>query len=126
MGADSLTRRALDALNRHNLATLRRAGVKLALGSDSYRDDSKVEAGYLHGLAIFSDAELVRLWAYDTPRAIFPRRAIGRLAAGSEGSFLVLACNPFASFACTDSIRLRVKDGRVLTLPDAPTSPSAR
>ena len=125
-GADSLTRRALDALNRRNLATLRRAGVTLALGSDSYRDDSKAEAAYLHGLGAFSDAELVKLWAYDTPRAIFPTRAIGGLAAGSEASFLVLACNPFTSFACTDSIRLRVKDGRVLTLPGAPAPPAAR
>jgi hypothetical protein len=125
-GPDSLTRRALDALNHRNLATLRRAGVKLALGSDSYRDDSKGEAHYLHGLGVFSDAELVRLWAYDTPRAIFPKRAVGGLTAGSEASFLVLACNPFTSFACTDSIRLRVKDGRVLTLPDAPPPPVTR
>jgi imidazolonepropionase-like amidohydrolase len=122
-GPDSLARRALDALNRRNLTTLRRAGVTLALGSDTYRDDSKGEAGYLHGLGVFDDAELVRLWAYDTPRAIFPKRAIGGLTAGSEASFLVLGCNPFARFACTDSIRLRVKDGRVLTVPDAPTSP---
>lgn len=125
-GADSLTRRALDALNRHNLATLRRAGVRLAIGSDSYRDDSKGEAAYLHGLGVFTDAELVKLWAYDTPPAIFPRRAIGRLVAGSEASFLVLACNPLTSFACTDSIGLRVKDGRVLSLPDATPVPPVR
>ena len=113
-GPDSLTRRALDALHRRNLTTLRRAGVRLALGSDSYRDDSKAEAQYLHGLGVFSDSALVELWSSDTPRAIFPGRRIGRLDAGDEASFLVLDCDPFLRFACTESIRLRVKDGRVL------------
>jgi hypothetical protein len=114
MGPDSLTRRALDALHRRNLATLRRAGVRLALGSDTYSDDSRGEAQYLHTLGVFSDTELVQLWSHDTPRAIFPKRAIGRLEAGDEASFLVLECNPLVRFACTDSIRMRVKSGRVL------------
>ncbi len=117
LGPDSLRRRAFDRLNRRNLRTLLRAGVRLALGSDSYRDDSKAEAAYLHTLGVFSDTALVRLWAHDTPRAIFPGRAIGRLAAGDEASFLVLACDPLRRFVCTDSIRLRVKDARVLALP---------
>jgi imidazolonepropionase-like amidohydrolase len=116
-GPDSLTRRGLDALHRRNLATLWRAGVRLALGSDSYRDDSKGEAAYLHGLGVFPESALVQLWSRDTPRAIFPRRAVGRLDAGNEASFLVLACDPLARFACTSEIRLRVKDGQVLPTP---------
>lgn len=116
-GADSLTRRAFDALHRRNLATLRRAGVRLAVGSDTYRDDSKAEVRYLHALGVFSDTALVQLWSHDTPRAIFPTRAVGRLDAGAEASFLVLGCNPLVRFACTDEIRLRVKDGRVLPTP---------
>ena len=115
-GPDSLTRRALDALHRRNLQALRRAGARLALGSDSYGDDSKAEARYLHALGVFSDAELVQLWSHDTPRAIFPAREIGRLDAGDEASFLVLACDPLTRFACTDEIRLRMKDGRLLAV----------
>lgn len=115
-GPDSLTRRALDALHRRNLQTLRRAGARLALGSDSYGDDSKAEVRYLHALGVFSDTELVQLWSHDTPRAIFPTRAIGRLDAGDEASFLVLACDPLTRFACTDDIRLRMKDGRLLAV----------
>lgn len=114
-GPDSLTRRALDALHRCNLATLQRAGVRLALGSDTYGDDSKAEARYLHSLGVFSDSALVQLWSHDTPRAIFPGRAVGRLDAGDEASFLVLACDPLARFVCTDSIRVRVKDGQLLS-----------
>ena len=115
-GPDSLTRRALDALHRRNLQTLRHAGVRLALGSDSYGDDSRAEARYLHALGTFSDAELVQLWSHDTPRAIFPARAIGGVDEGDEASFLVLACDPLVRFACTEEIRLRVKDGRVLAV----------
>ena len=114
-GADSLTRRALDALHRRNLSTLRRAGARLAVGSDSYRDDSRAEVRYLHSLGVFSDTALVQLWSQDTPRAIFPGRAVGRLDVGDEASFLVLACNPLERFACTDSIRWRMKDGRALS-----------
>ena len=113
-GADSLTRRALDSLHRRNLRTLRRAGVRLAVGSDAYRDDSKAEVRYLHSLGVFSNTALVQLWSQDTPRAIFPGRAVGRLDIGDEASFLVLACDPLARFACTDSIRWRMKDGRAL------------
>jgi hypothetical protein len=116
-GPDSLTRRALDALHRRNLATLRRAGVRLALGSDSYSDDSRAEARYLHTLGVFSDTALLQLWSRDTPRAIFPGRAVGRLESGDEASFLVLDCNPLVRFTCTDSIRLRVKDGLLLPAP---------
>ena len=116
-GPDSLTRRALDALHRRNLQTLRRAGTRLALGSDSYGDDSRAEARYLHALGVFTDAELVQLWSHDTPRAIFPARAVGRLDDGAEASFLVLACDPLVRFACTEDIRLRVKDGRLLAVP---------
>lgn len=115
-GADSLRRRAFDALSRHNLTVLRRAGVRLAIGSDSYADDSRAEADYLHSLGVFTDAELVRLWAHDTPRAIFPGRAIGALDDGDEASFLVLACDPLARFACTGEIRRRMKDGRWLSI----------
>lgn len=88
--------------------------MTLALGSDSYDDDSRGEARYLHSLGIFTDSALVQLWSHDTPRAILPARRVGRLAVGDEASFLALACNPYDRFSCTDSIRLRVKDGRVL------------
>jgi hypothetical protein len=119
-GPDSLRRRAFDALARHNLATLHRAGVRLAVGSDSYRDDSRGEVRYLRTLGVLPDTALLRLWWQDTPRAIHPARAVGSVEPGHEASFLVLGCDPLARFACVEDIRLRVKDGQVLTLPAAP------
>jgi hypothetical protein len=113
-GPDSLTRRALDDLHRRNLRTLRAARVRLAIGSDSYGDDSWDEVRYLRSLGVFTDAELLKLWSQDTPRAIHPTRAVGSLTAGSEASFLVLACNALEQLECTGRIRLRFKDGRLL------------
>ena len=115
-GPDSVRRRAFDALHRANLATLRRAGVRLAIGSDAYGDDSRGEARYLQGLGVFTNAELLRLWSEATPRAIFPERPVGRLTPPAVASFLALSCDPLVHFACTDSILVRVKDGRVLTV----------
>jgi len=93
---------------------LRAAGVRLALGSDTYRDDSALEAEYLATLGVFTPLELVRLWSEATPQAIYPKRRIGCLADGCEASFLALAGDPSADFASTKRIVLRVKDGRLL------------
>jgi imidazolonepropionase-like amidohydrolase len=113
-GPDSLTRRAADSLFAHNLRVLRTAGVRLAVGSDSYRDDSAQEAAYLSTLGVFTPLELVRVWSEATPRAIFPTRRVGCLTDGCEASLLVLAADPGADFANTRRITLRMKDGRVL------------
>jgi imidazolonepropionase-like amidohydrolase len=113
-GADSLRRRQFDALATRNLRVLRAAGVRLALGSDTYRDDSVLEAEYLATLGVFTPLELVRLWSEATPLAIFPQRRVGCLEDGCEASWLALAGDPSADFASTRRLALRMKDGRLL------------
>ena len=46
------------------------AGVRLAIGSDAYRDDSVGEVTYLATLGVLTPMELLRLWSESTPRAI--------------------------------------------------------
>ena len=113
-GPDSLTRRAADSLFVRNLRVLRAAGVPLAIGSDTYRDDSVQEAAYLATLGVFTPLDLLRAWSEATPRAIFPSRRVGCLTDGCEASLLVLAADPSADFANTRRITLRMKDGRIL------------
>ena len=113
-GPDSLRRRQADALFTRNLRVLRDAGVRLALGSDAYRDDSVQEAAYLATLGVLTPLELLRLWSEATPRAIFPARRVGCLDDGCEASLLVLSADPGADFANTRRIALRMKDGRLL------------
>jgi Amidohydrolase family len=113
-GPDSLRRRQADALFTRNLRVLRDAHVRLAVGSDAYRDDSVQEAAYLASLGVLTPLELLRLWSEATPRSIFPRRRVGCLDDGCEASLLVLAADPSADFANTRRITLRMKDGGLL------------
>ena len=112
-GADSVMRRRADSLFKGNVRTLLAAGVHLAVGSDSYRDDASNEVRYLATLGVFDDMSLLRLWSEATPKAIFPNRRVGCLDDGCEVSFLALGANPSADFSIVRDIRLRVKDGRV-------------
>lgn len=115
-GPDSLLRRRFDGLNSRNLLLLHRAGVRLAIGSDNYRGDAAGEMRYLAGLRVLDNLTLLRLWSETTPRSIFPGRRVGCLLEGCEASFLVLGGDPTRDFSRVSDIRLRVKDGRVLSL----------
>jgi imidazolonepropionase-like amidohydrolase len=114
----------LDAVIRPNLDLLRRAGVPILIGSDQFRKTPAAEAALLARWRLFSNAELLKAWCETTPRAIFPKRKIGRLEDGWEASFLVLTGDPLADFANTARISMRVKQGETLAWPpDVPFPP---
>jgi imidazolonepropionase-like amidohydrolase len=116
---DHTLRRVADELNGRNLDVLRRNRVEIAIGSDEYDDTSVAEAIYLARSGLMEPAELLRSWTETTPRAIFPGRLIGRIAAGYEASFLVLEGDPLSDFDQVRRIRLAVKQGQPIA-----TSPS--
>jgi hypothetical protein len=116
-GPDSLLRKQFDRLHARNLRLLRGNGVRLALGSDDYGDTSVGEAMYLHGLGVMDNLALLKLWSEATPRAIFPDRRLGCLQQGCEASFLVLGGDPIADFGHVRDIKLRVKQGHLLSAP---------
>ncbi|HKO59759.1 MAG TPA: amidohydrolase family protein [Pyrinomonadaceae bacterium] len=100
----------------HNLQILRRNKVHIAIGSDSYRQTSLVEALNLQKLGVFDNRTLLKLWCEDTATAIFPNRKIGYLKKGYEASFLVLKGDPIEDFNNVQRIEMRVKQGEVLSL----------
>lgn len=104
----------------HNLRVLSDNGVRIAIGSDSYERTSQHEAVALSTIDVFSNLELLRMWAETTPQAIFPHRRIGKLEEGWEANFLVLEADPTESFENVTRIRLRVKQGEPLEVPPAP------
>jgi hypothetical protein len=118
--------RIVEEVIRPNVAILRRFGVTLLVGSDSFRQSSAPEAMLLAKLRLFTNQELLRMWCETTPRAIFPARRIGRLAAGYEASFLVLEGDPVSDFSNTGKISLRVKRGLVLPRPGPVEFPALR
>ncbi|WP_025744035.1 amidohydrolase family protein [Aquimarina pacifica] len=98
-----------------NLKLLKKVGVKLAIGSDIYTDNSVQEFNFLYELDIFSNQELLKMWTENASNTIFPNRKIGKLKEGFEGSFLVVDKNPLLDiFNINKSIVLKVKEGFIL------------
>ena len=104
------------ALLVHNLQTLKKHGVRIAIGSDSYRQTSLAEALSLHRLQVFDNLTLLKMWCETTAETIFPRRKLGHLREGYEASFLVLSADPLRDFANVRKIDMRVKQGEILSL----------
>jgi imidazolonepropionase-like amidohydrolase len=94
--------------------------VKLALGSDSYREDSVPESAYIDSLHVFDPPSLLNIWCKTIARTIFPLRRVGELREGYEVSFLVLSADPLHDFGATQKIRLRVKQGHIIEIHDLP------
>jgi imidazolonepropionase-like amidohydrolase len=97
-----------------NLRLLKKYGVPVLIGTDSYGTSASLEAFYLNALGIYSNLELLKLWCETTPQNIFPQRKLGRLQPGYEASFLVLSANPLDRFENIKQIALRVKQGKLL------------
>lgn len=104
-------------VQRRNIRLLIRYGAHLVVGSDWYGSTARREVDALSALGVWDNGELLRMWAVETPRTIFPGRKIGLLTDGHEASYLVLGCNPIVTFGCTRDIRSRVKQGTAVTLP---------
>lgn len=107
---------ALRNLLVYNLQVLKKHGVRIAIGSDSYRQTSLVEALNLHRLKVFDNLTLLKMWCETTAATIFPKRKIGHLKEGYEASFLVLGGNPIQDFRYVQRIEMRVKQGEILSI----------
>jgi imidazolonepropionase-like amidohydrolase len=99
------------AVQSTSLRTLIDSRVTLAIGSDNVGDSSVLEAEHLHSLGVVDALALLKLWAEDTSKAIFPQRRIGFLREGYEASFLALEGNPLDDWRNVRRIRLRFKQG---------------
>lgn len=102
-----------------NLATLRAAGVKIAIGSDGISGERRFATGrdevrFLARQGMLDNLALLRAFAVHAPQTIVPHRKVGELRAGFEANFLVLAGDPLADAENLHRIAMRVKAGRVL------------
>ncbi len=107
------------AVQAANLRTLASAGVRLAIGSDGISGERRFvtardEINFLARHRMLSPLQLLRAWAVDTPKAIFPARKLGELREGFEANFLVLNGDPLEDVANLHRIGMRVKGGLVL------------
>jgi hypothetical protein len=116
-GLDADRRRRYDAVVRRNLRALHRAGARILVGSDTYADTRivRAESAALAELLSLTPLQQLRLWAVQTPQAIFPGRRIGVLQPGYEASLLTLSCNPTRRRDCLNQITGRLKQGEWIT-----------
>lgn len=99
-----------------NLRILKEEGVKMAIGSDMYNDNSVEEFQFLYDLGIFSNLELLKMWCENAAMTTLPTRKIGLLHDGYEASFLALNINPLTEDirGINEAIDLKVKQGEIL------------
>ena len=110
-GADPKKEEAVREMLTHNLQILKRHDVRIAIGSDSFRQTSQPEALNLKRLGAFDNLTLLKMWVESTSWTIFPRRKLGHLKDGYEASLLALSGNPLQDFANVQRIELRIKQG---------------
>jgi hypothetical protein len=113
---DSIGYQQLVSDIRTNLNVLKDNGVIIAIGSDTYDDNSTGEIQYLRELKVFSNEELLKMWCTNSAQTIFPQRKIGELKEGYEASFLVLRGNPLVDWKFTAEIELRIKQGHEVAI----------
>ncbi len=99
-----------------NLRLLKENGVRIAVGSDAFHGDSRIEAEYLRQLGVFTDLEILNMWTRDCAQTTFPDRFIGELQEQFEASFIVLEQDPLKDWSALNQIRYRFKDGRPLEI----------
>lgn len=114
----SLMAKSIDVkrtVHQHNLSVLKRHHVKIAIGSDRGEGSVIDDIFYLESLEVFTLRELLTMFVETTPQMIFPDRKIGLLRDGYEASFLVLEGNPLEALDNVRRVKLRYKQGEILT-----------
>ncbi len=94
-----------------NLTRLIAAGVPILTGSDTIDGSVIDELKSLDQLAVLPRARLLAIATTDTPRFLFPDRAIGTFAEGAEASLIVMGSDPLADLSAFDSPLLVIKQG---------------
>ena len=72
-GDSALTDQLIRDQYAHNIDALRRAGVPLLLGSDTFETTAANEAAALARSGLLTNLELLRMWSVRTPQSIFPK-----------------------------------------------------
>ena len=93
------------------LLRFKNKGGKILIGSDFFGKTLNVEIENLIKIGVFTPKEILKMLCYDTPKAIFPKRKIGEIKEGYEGSFIVLKENPLKNIKIITSPKQTVKQG---------------
>jgi len=88
--------------------------VFVVLGSDDLQRTGRAELAYWFNLGTLEYGKILKILCENSPRAIFPKRKIGKIEDGYEASFLVLDDNPLVNIMKLRAISFKVKNGVVI------------
>ncbi len=102
------------AVQVENLRRLKRAGVRIAIGTDEIPGKFFAEVSSLASTGVFTNGEILQMMIEISPMLIFPKRKLGKLMDGYEASVLVLDANPLENIQAASHIRAEVKQGELV------------
>lgn len=80
-------------------------GVNVVIGSDDPQRTIRAELNYWYASGAVDHLQVLKVICENTPKAVYPKRKIARIAEGYEASFIVVAENPLQNV-----LRARVAD----------------
>jgi imidazolonepropionase-like amidohydrolase len=89
-------------------------GVNVVMGSDDGQRTIRAELNYWYTLGLMDHKQVLKVMCENTPKAIYPKRKIGKIDDGFEANFLVLNSNPLDNFLKARVAVMRVKQGVIL------------
>ena len=111
--AQSATPRpAVQAFHSGTLKRLFENNVNVVLGSNDSQRTGRAELNYWHMLGSLNTSSTLKVLVETTPRAIFPKRKIGKIEDGYEASFIVLSDNPLTNILKIRASAFKMKNGQ--------------
>lgn len=105
---------AVSARQAEMLKRLFDNGANVCIGSNDPQRTIRGELNYWFQLGKLDYNSTLKTLCETTPRAIFPKRKIGRINEGFEASFLVLSDDPLKNILKLRAISFKVKNGVVI------------
>ncbi|MDX1910701.1 MAG: hypothetical protein SFV22_04400 [Saprospiraceae bacterium] len=104
-------RASVQEFHKKTLKRLLESGVNVVMGSDDSQRTIRGELNYWFSLGELDNARTLKVLCENTPRAVFPKRKIGKIEDGYEASFLVLTDNPLNNVLKARVAAFKVKNG---------------
>ena len=113
-GQSAADRASVQAFQVKTFVRLLENGVNLVLGSDDMQRTTRSELNYWFTLGNIDNPKVLKVLCENTPRAIYPKRKIGKIEDGYEASFIVLDDNPLNNILKLRLSSFKVKNGKIL------------
>ncbi len=113
-GQTAGAREAVQQFHAKILKQLLDKNLNMVIGSDDVQRTTRSELNYWYTVGYIEYPKILKVLCENTPRAIFPKRKVGKIEDGFEASFLVLSDNPINNILKLRASSFKVKNGQFL------------